>query len=281
MSPRAGDDRSGGGWRLNTLVRGYRALMHIAWSNMLQYRASVFLWTLWSIAGPIIHLSVWRSITQAEGQISGYDPQTIVAYFLVQSIVYHFTSAWQVYEFSYLIRMGTLSTRLLRPFDPSHWIVTQNVAFKLINLIWLVPIWLGLGGYFRPRLEWSAGRILAFAGALLIAAALRFLWTHCWAMVSFWTVRAAGLHELIDAVNFLIGGGIAPVGLLPGILQALGAFLPFYYMLGWPIDIGAGTLSLDTVGPALLRAVGWTGALFIIYRILWWRGLRRYGAVGA
>ena len=75
----------------------------------------------------------------SRGPLSGYDRGSIVAYFIVQSIVYHFTVAWQAYEFSYLIRSGTLSVRLLRPFDPSHYIVVGNIAFKLINLVLADP----------------------------------------------------------------------------------------------------------------------------------------------
>lgn len=277
----SGVSRPAFGRQMRIFGRSYRALIHIAWSNMLQYRASVFLWTLWSLAGPLIHLSVWSSIMQAQGAIAGYDRGSIVAYFIIQSVVYHFGSAWQVYEFSYLIRMGTLSARLLRPFDPSHWIVTQNMAFKLINLIWLIPIWIGMGLYFRPRFDWTPGRIAAFAAALVLASVLHFLWVHCWAMVAFWTVRASSFHDLLDAVLFLVGGGIAPVALLPAALQKLGAFLPFFYMLGFPIEAAAGTRPLAGIWLGLGVAAAWSIALFAVYRFLWWRGLRRYGAVGA
>src|SRR5690606_40666106 len=60
------------------LWRGYKALLHLTWSEMLQYRAAVFIWTLWSLAGPIIHLSVWSSIVAAEGALAGYDRGAIV-----------------------------------------------------------------------------------------------------------------------------------------------------------------------------------------------------------
>src|SRR5690606_243192 len=103
---------------------------------------------------------------------------------------YHFTVAWQVYEWGYYIRTGALSTRLLKPVDPSHHIVAQNVSFKLINLIWLVPIWAGLFLYYRPQLPWGWERAAWFVLALALAAALNFLWVHFFAMFAFWTVRA-------------------------------------------------------------------------------------------
>jgi len=266
---------------LQGLWRSYKALFHLSWSEMLQYRASVFLWTLWSLAGPMIHLSVWSSIVAVEGALAGYDRGGIVAYFVVQSVVYHFTSAWQVWEFSYLIRNGTLSVRLLKPFDPSHHFVANNVAFKLINLVWLVPIWTGMYLYFRPEIPWSWERVLAFALALTWASVLMFMWTHCWSMLAFWTVRASAFFEFADALGYLVGGGIAPVALLPPALQWIARFLPHYFIAGFPIEVGIGAIDLAAVPSGMIVSSAWIAALFVVYRKLWRLGLKRFGAVGA
>lgn len=247
---------------------------------MLQYRASVFLWTLWSLAGPIIHLSVWSSIIAVEGALQGYDRDEIVAYFVVQSVVYHFTSAWQVWEFSYLIRSGTLSVRLLKPFDPTHHLVANNIAFKLINLVWLIPIWTGMYLYFRPAIPWGWQTVLSFALALVLAATLMFLWMQCWAMLAFWTVRASGFFEFVDVLGYFVGGGIAPVALLPEALKPLSRILPHYYIAGFPIEVGIGALDFAAARAGMVTSLVWIAALFVIYRVMWRLGLRRFGAVG-
>ena len=263
------------------LARSYRAILAARWSELVQYRASVFLWTLWSLAGPIIHLSVWGSIAAARGEVGGYGVGDVAAYFVVQSIVYHFTVAWQAYEFGYFIRTGTLSTRLLKPIDPSHHIVAQNVAFKVINLIWLVPIWAGMFWYFKPALAFTGERVAAFACALAAAALLHFLWVHCFAMLAFWTVRADGIFDLTEAVSFLLGGGIAPVALLPHSLGAVVPYLPFYYMIGFPIEVVTGAVHAEAIWSGVATSLTWSLGLFVAYRLLWRLGIRRYGAVGA
>jgi len=266
---------------LRKLVASYRALLVARWSEMLQYRASVFIWTLWSLAGPVIHLSVWRSIQEANGDIAGYGRDDIVAYFLAQSIVYHFIAAWQAYEFGYLIRTGTLSARLLKPFDPSHHFVASNVAFKAVNLIWLIPIWTGMFLYFRPEMSLSPSRALLFALAVGLAGTLEFLWSQVFAMLSFWTVRSDSLFDLSEALSFLVGGGIAPVAFLPAALAQVSAYLPFYYILGFPIEVITGVVPAEAVWRGLAASLGWSALLFALYRILWRAGLKRYGAVGA
>ena len=263
------------------LWRGYKALLHLTWSEMLQYRAAVFIWTLWSLAGPIIHLSVWSSIVAAEGALAGYDRGAIVAYFVVQSVVYHFTGAWQVWDFSYLIRTGRLSARLVKPFDPSHHLVASNVAFKLMNLVWLIPIWTGMYLYFRPELPLGVGSVLTFLLALLLASVLLFLWNQCFAMIAFWTVRASAFYEFADALGYMVGGGIAPVALIPPALQSISRALPYYYGVGFPIEVGIGALDGAAVRAGLWATALWIAALFVIYRLLWRWGLKRFSAVGA
>lgn len=267
--------------QLRTFLRSYRALIHLSWSVMFQYRAAVFIWTFWSLTGPIIHLSVWSSIIRAEGTIAGFTASDIAAYFIVQSIVYHLHSAWHAYEFGYLMRTGWLSSHLLRPFDPSHRFVADNVAFKMINLVWLIPIWAGLIWYFRPAFPLSFERIVAFICTLLLAAILNFLWTHCWAMVSFWTVRADALFDLWGAIAFLLGGGIAPIALLPPALQGVAGYLPFVHMIAAPIEAMVGVVPLAQVWRGTPIALLWIVVLFWVSRSLWRRGLRQYSAVGA
>lgn len=267
--------------RLAHLARSYKALFHLSWSEMLQYRAAVFVWTLWSLAQPVVQLSVWSSIIRAEGEMGGYDTQSIAAYFIVQSVIYHFTGAWQAYEFGYYIRMGTLSMWLLRPLDPSHQFVSGNISFKLMNLIWLIPIWTGLVLYFKPEIPLTLSRLLVAFVALVSAATLSFIWAHCWAMLAFWTVRAASMFDLASTIGFLIGGGIAPVGLLPDALQAAARYLPFYYMSGMPIEVTIGAISIGQSWLHVLISITWTLVFFIGYRLLWRAGIKRYGAVGA
>ncbi|HET7559022.1 MAG TPA: ABC-2 family transporter protein [Limnochordia bacterium] len=267
---------------LSAFARAYRAVLANSWATMVQYRAAVVLWTLWSLGGPVIQLAVWAAIAGAQGgAVGGFTRDAFVAYFLVQMIVYHFTSAWQVYEFSYQIRQGSLSFQLLRPFDPSHYIVAGNVAFKLLNLVWLIPIWAGLFWIYRPHFAPSLGQAALFIVTLVWAGALRFLWVHCWAMLSFWTVRASNISDLFEGVVYLVGGGVAPIAVLPPLLQSVAGLLPFRYMLGFPIEVALGRVAGADAWWGIGWMAFWTALFFVVYRALWAAGLKRFGAVGA
>src|SRR5690606_42974 len=159
--------------------------------------------------------------------------------------------------------------------------VTQNAAFKLVNFIWLAPAWVGLFLYFRPAIAFSWESVVGFIAALAAAALLRFLWSQAWSMLCFWTVRAHAGHDLIDALVHVLGRGVGPVALRPPLLADLAYALPFWYSIGFPIEVGLGHVS----GPAIWRGVFtsllWSVFLLAVYRALWRQGLKRHSAVGA
>ncbi len=97
-------------------------------------------------------------------------------------------------------------------------------------------------------------------------------------MLAFWTVRADAFFDFTDTVGYFIGGGFAPVALLPGGCRARALFAPLTGRLSDRSGIG-------TVRPGS-RAAAWRSLcldppFFGVYRVLWRPGPERYGAVGA
>jgi ABC-2 type transport system permease protein len=79
---------------------------------------------------------------------------------------------------------------------------------------------------------------------------------------------------------FLLSGVVAPIGLLPPLMQIAARLLPFYYMVGFPVEVLTGHMSTaDLLSGFVIQAV-WMIAAIVLYRRLWRAGLRRYAAVG-
>jgi ABC-2 type transport system permease protein len=125
---------------------------------------------------------------------------------------------------------------------------------------------------------WS---IALFLPSVVLAAALRFLLGWVLAALAFWTTRVSAVANLFDQVGFIFAGQIAPLALMPGLLQSIAYVLPFGYMLGVPADILRGGLTVDQ---ALWRIAGqaiWVGIAYVAFQLVWRAGLRQYSAVGA
>jgi ABC-2 type transport system permease protein len=109
---------------------------------------------------------------------------------------------------------------------------------------------------------------------------LRFFWGYWLALLAFWATRADALLALQDALVFLLAGQVAPVALLPGLLQDAATWLPFRYMVGFPVELLTGQLSPAAIRSGFTIQLAWLAVALALSDTLWRRGLHRYAAIG-
>jgi ABC-2 type transport system permease protein len=99
--------------------------------------------------------------------------------------------------------------------------------------------------------------------------------------LSFWTSQATAIDELYYVVAGFLTGAFAPLSLYPATVRAVIDWLPFPYIVFYPVQVLNGNLG----GGGILRVLAvqalWLFVLIVIRNVLWRRGLRQYGAVGA
>src|SRR5439155_17525406 len=179
------------------------------------------------------------------------------------------------------VRMGQLSPRLVRPLHPIHYSVAENIVWKSFTAVGLVPVLILIVITFNVRLALEPWQIALFLPSLALAAAIQFLMGWCVATTAFWTTRVHAVSTLFDRTAFIFAGQIAPLSLLPGVLQQIAYLLPFGYIYGVPTDILRGGHDLVTSLALMGLQAAWVAAAFAASRIVWRFGIRAYTAVGA
>jgi ABC-2 type transport system permease protein len=86
--------------------------------------------------------------------------------------------------------------------------------------------------------------------------------------------------SLQESLIFLIGGQVAPVALLPDLLQKAAVMLPFRYMVAFPVEVLTGQLSRAELWTGFAFQAGWLCVAFALFLAVWRAGLKRYSAVG-
>jgi len=259
--------------------RGGWALIRSTWLSWMQHRGFFFLLAFGWMIPPLVALFVWTAAA-GEGAIGGMDRGDFVAYYLVLILVNQLTYAQTNWTVGDLIRDGSLNAWLLRPMAPLYNTLAGEVAGKVVFMAFAIPVTAVLALVLRPTIELSLPNALLAVPALLLAWALRFFWGYWLALLAFWSTRADALLSLQDAVVFLLAGQVAPPDLLPGLLRTAAHWLPFHYMLSFPVQVLTGQVDPAGLWQGLALQSGWLAVAVLLYAVLWKTGLRRYAAVG-
>src|SRR4029450_10948524 len=133
------------------MLRIYQRLWQVNWAEQWQYRANLLMYLLYWLVSPIVYLSVWTTVANTQGEVQGFTANDFMTYYLTLLIVDTLTSDITIHLLAYKIQDGTLSGELLKPVHP---ILTNtlmnNLAFKAVMLMVLIPVWIGLCLLFQP-----------------------------------------------------------------------------------------------------------------------------------
>ncbi len=261
------------------LLRLARALLRIGFSEAVAYRSELLVWLL-TTNTPLIMLLLWTAVA-AEAPVGRYGEKEFVAYFLTTLVVRLLTGGWVVWQINMEARSGELSMRLLRPMHPFLAYALETLAAWPLRFAMCLPIiltavfWVGAEGYSQDALHWAVAPV-----SLIGAWALTFGVMLCIGTLALYWHSSVGIFEIWLGLYFIFSGYIVPLDLFPPEVQAVLVWLPFRYLISFPVETAlgvrdAGAMLLDLGRQWTFVALAWGAAL-----LLWHRGARRYEAFG-
>jgi viologen exporter family transport system permease protein len=267
---------------MKALAELYLQQLKTTLASMLQYRVSILIWMIGQVLEPLVYLIVWTVVSKSSGgSVDSYTTTGFAAYFIVLMMVNQFTYTWIMYEFEYHIREGRLSFALLKPVHPIHSDIADNISSKLITLPAMMLIATGLAVFFDVSISPAKWVVIAFIPVLLLAFSLGFLLEWTLALAAFWTTRVSAINQTYFVVMLFFSGQMAPLEILPYPIQVMTAILPFRWMIGFPVELLLGRLTLVQTFMGLGVQTAWLLVGFVSLRFIWHRGSRIYSAVGA
>jgi ABC-2 type transport system permease protein len=265
------------------MLRIYQRLWQTNWAAQWQYRANLLMYLLYWLVSPIVYLAVWTTVATNQGDVNGLTANDFITYYLTLLIVDNLTSDITIHILAYKIQDGTLAGELLLPVHP---ILTStlinNLAFKALTLMALIPVWLVLSLLFRPDFGGVTPLSLLLAvPAVAIGFGISFLLGATITCVAFWTTRVYSLGEFYYAFAILFSGQFVPLDLMPSVIQHLAQFLPFQFLRYFPIQLILGKLSPEIIVRNFALGVLWFGIALVLFQAVWRAGVKRFSAVGA
>jgi ABC-2 type transport system permease protein len=267
-------------------VKKYWHVINIGLQNTLVYRVNFLFRSVFGLIPLMATIFLWRAIySSREGSddIAGYTLAGMVSYYLVVTLVDMLTAVneddWQI---AADIKDGNLNQFLLKPIDYMLYRFCLFGAGRLIyTTVALIPVALFI---FVQRhffvLPPDAATVGWFGVTIVLTAVLQFLISFTMALLAFWVLEVSTFIFILFALEYIAGGHLFPLDILPPTLERILHFTPFPYQLFFPVSVYLGR----TTGPALWEGLSiqlfWIVTFYAVARLVWSRGIRKYTAVG-
>ena len=265
-------------------MRKYWHVIKIGIENTLVYRVNFLFRALFGLIPLIATLSLWRAIYSGEHTaIAGYSLAEMTSYYLVVTIVDALTAVseddWQI---AADIKDGNISQFLIKPLDYLTYRLCLFGAGRIIyTAVAFVPVTVFIFLYRNYFVLPADGATLGwFMVSIVLTALLQFFISYALALLAFWLLEVSTLIFIVFAFEYIAGGHLFPLDILPPALAKALYLTPFPYQLFFPVSIYVG----KTTGAALYQGMViqtlWVIAAYLLARFVWQRGIRKYAAVG-
>jgi len=267
---------------MTAFPRAFAAMLRVNIANMIQYRAEILLWASGESSNPTVLYVMWAAAAggSADGTVAGLTRNGVATYYFSIMVVGHLTSAWDVYEMSYLVRKGALSPQLLRPILPMWNSVTNNMAYKITTLMFVLPMWTIFFLVVRPEFSTQPWQFLLATAAVALGAILNYMMCYTVALIAFWATKLDAVGEIYFGMCMMLGGRVAPIDGLPPVVLEFANALPFRWMFAFPAELMSGLVHTPQEALAGLGIqAAWVVFVIVLFKVVWRAAIRRYSAV--
>ena len=211
-------------------MKKYLHVINIGLQNNLQYRVNYLTRTLFSFIPLFAMLSLWRTIyAHRNGGASGFSEAEMMFYYLLVAVVDVLTAVneddWQI---AADIREGNISQFLLKPVDYLWYrlclFFSARVTFMMMACIPLAVFIFCFRSYFVGPASGIAA--LVFPVSLVLTALLQFFISYSMAMLAFWLLEISTFIFILFAFEYIAGGHLFPLDILPPWLSQVLNFTP-------------------------------------------------------
>jgi ABC-2 type transport system permease protein len=261
-------------------LAAYPALLRASAQLALAYRGRLLLWFVGGLF-PFLLMAVWLTVVDGGGAPPGWSSGDFVAYYVAAAVVYQLTNSSLIWTWDADLRSGELSARMLRPVEPVHQYVAHQTGQAGVSTLLLLPV-VVVAALAIPSLDSSLTllRAVGALAALAVAFALATAMAAAFSLIGFWTTQTANVWMLWWGLGSFASGWIAPLELMPGWLQGVGRVLPFWYAMGFPVELFLGRLDAAATVRGFAVGLGWLALFALLHRPLWHAGVRRFQVVG-
>lgn len=264
----------------------YWHVINVGIQNTLVYRVNFLFRATFALVPLMSTIYLWRTVYGGKvsgAEISGYTLGGMISYYLLVTIVNALTAVteddWQI---AADIKDGNISQFILKPIDFLYYRLCLFIAGRIIYVaVAAIPVALFV---FYQRQYFvappDAATFCWFLTSVALTAMLQFFMSYTMALLAFWVLEVSTFIFILFALEYIAGGFLFPLNILPPAIAQIINFTPFPYQMFFPVSVYLGQSTGAALIQGLLIQTFWVLFFYVVARVVWARGMRKYSAVG-
>lgn len=273
-----------------TRLQVWWTVLRLSIAERLVYRGDFALGTLMRFLPIVTQIFLWGAIFASlkastnETSLNGFHYSDMIAYYLLTMVSRAFSSMPGLASgIALQIRNGEVKKYLVQPIDMLGFLLLGRVAHKLVYYVTAaIPFALVFylcRGFFTSGWP-DAPTLAAFVASLVMSFMLGFLIEAAMGMVGFWFLEVSSLVFIYMLFSFFFSGHMFPISFLPGGWGTFVRALPLQYLAYFPAAVFLGKVQGPELVWGLWVQAAWVVAFFILCRVMFHFGVKRYSGFG-
>lgn len=227
----------------------------------------------------LIYIFLWSSLYGNKSEVMGYTLSGIITYYAISFTIRAIVNTRSITrEVENGVRYGQLSAMLLKPISFNLYVFFNKDIHNFVKI--LAPAGVVLFLTYQLNVFSPTQYALPFLVSLGLSVAISSLFHSMLGTMAFWLVNTWGIRSILGRIISLLSGSLIPLAFFPSWMLTLSSFLPFRHMVYTPIVIYLNQLTANEIYSSLSVQFVWVISLFILHRLTWSAGIKRFDAVG-
>ncbi|ODA33067.1 ABC transporter permease [Veronia pacifica] len=213
----------------------------------LTYRLNYVISILSSAFPILLQVMLWHAVFSYTGaeKVYGYTYPEMMAYTLFALLIGQALRTGFEYEVATDIKDGGLNRFLIQPLSYLGYRLTaylgNNISYFLVTLVLIGLCGIGLTYWLDMTFELKS--FLCLLLVLCAAFMIQFFLFYMVGLVAFWAHEVWGVFESVRIVGLVLSGGIFPLTVFGETGMQILSYLPFQYVIFFPIEVVLGRVS--------------------------------------
>jgi len=268
-----------------TRLTTWYTILRISLEERMVYRADFIVATFIRFLPVVTQVFFWSALFQSMrgDTMVGYSYHDVIAYYLLTMVTRAVSSMPNLSAgIAQQVRDGEIKKFLVQPVDFLGFLLLMRIAHKLVYYVMAaIPfaiVFYCLRDYFPG---WPSAVVFGqYLLALLFSFLIGFFLEAAIGLVAFWWLEVNSMLFIYMLLTFFLSGHMFPLDMLPEPFQSIVRVLPLQHLAYSPSAIFLGKITGHELNTTLLNMLFWTVFFFILCRILYARGVKRYSGFG-